>query len=32
MKKQAYKLLDRYRITKGRRFRLKDVDPTTPPA
>jgi len=27
MKKAAYKLLDRYRITKGKRFRLKDVDP-----
>jgi PPK2 family polyphosphate:nucleotide phosphotransferase len=27
MKKQAYKLLDRYRITKGKGFRLKDVDP-----
>jgi PPK2 family polyphosphate:nucleotide phosphotransferase len=27
MKKQAYKLLDRYRIEKGKRFRLKDVDP-----
>jgi PPK2 family polyphosphate:nucleotide phosphotransferase len=27
MKKAAYKLLDRYRIEKGKRFRLKDVDP-----
>jgi len=27
MKNRAYKLLDRYRITKGKRFRLKDVDP-----
>jgi PPK2 family polyphosphate:nucleotide phosphotransferase len=27
MKKWVYKALDRYRVTKGRRFRLKDVDP-----
>ena len=27
MKKTAYKLLDRYRITKGKRFGLRDVDP-----
>jgi PPK2 family polyphosphate:nucleotide phosphotransferase len=27
MEKKAYKLLDRYRVTKGKRFRLKDVDP-----
>jgi PPK2 family polyphosphate:nucleotide phosphotransferase len=27
MKKQAYKLLERYRVTKGKGFRLKDVDP-----
>ena len=27
MKKWVYKALDRYRITKGRKFRLKDVDP-----
>jgi PPK2 family polyphosphate:nucleotide phosphotransferase len=27
MKKAAYKLLERYRITKGKRFHLKDVDP-----
>ena len=28
MKKWVYKVLDRYRVTKGRRFRLKDVDPS----
>jgi len=27
MKKRVYKVLDRYRITKGKGFRLKDVDP-----
>ena len=27
MKKWVYKALDRYRVTKGRKFRLKDVDP-----
>jgi PPK2 family polyphosphate:nucleotide phosphotransferase len=27
VKKAAYKLLERYRIEKGKRFRLKDVDP-----
>jgi len=27
MKKWVYKALDRYRVTKGRRFRLTDVDP-----
>ncbi len=27
MKKWVYKALDRYRITEGRKFRLKDVDP-----
>jgi len=27
VKKWVYKALDRYRVTKGRRFRLKDVDP-----
>jgi len=27
MKKWVYKALDRYRIAKGRKFRLKDVDP-----
>ena len=26
-KDRIYKVLDRYRITKGRKFRLKDVDP-----
>jgi PPK2 family polyphosphate:nucleotide phosphotransferase len=27
MEKKAYKLLDRYRVTKGKRFRLNNVDP-----
>jgi PPK2 family polyphosphate:nucleotide phosphotransferase len=27
MKKAAYRLLERYRVDKGKRFRLKDVDP-----
>ena len=27
MKKRLYKVLDRYRVTKGKNFRLKDVDP-----
>jgi PPK2 family polyphosphate:nucleotide phosphotransferase len=27
MKKHAYRMLERYRVTKGKRFRLKDVDP-----
>jgi PPK2 family polyphosphate:nucleotide phosphotransferase len=27
LEKRAYKMLDRYRITRGKGFRLKDVDP-----
>jgi hypothetical protein len=27
MEKRATKILDRYRVTKGRGFRLKDYDP-----
>jgi PPK2 family polyphosphate:nucleotide phosphotransferase len=27
MKKRLYKVLDRYRVTNGKNFRLKDVDP-----